>query len=175
MFILIFNLYFETIFKMIYWFIFRERGREKERETAMWGCPSFACFWGRGPQHRHVPWPGIKPVTLWFVGWHSTHWARAILRLFIAGIKTIWKSQEDVYSLKNNILFILRDRGREKEVETHWCERETLIGCFSCAPQLGTEPQPRQVPWPGIKPVTLHFAGPHPTNWATWSGWYVYF
>ena len=27
----------------------------------------------QGP--RHMPWPGIKPVTPWFVGWHSIHWA----------------------------------------------------------------------------------------------------
>ena len=28
-----------------------------------------------GPQPRHVPWPGIKPTTLGFIGWYSIHWA----------------------------------------------------------------------------------------------------
>ena len=26
-------------------------------------------------QPRHVPWPGIEPVALWFAGRHSIHWA----------------------------------------------------------------------------------------------------
>ena len=30
---------------------------------------------GPGPQPRHVPWLGIEPPTLWFVGWHSIPWA----------------------------------------------------------------------------------------------------
>ena len=30
-----------------------------------------------GLQLRHVPWLGIKPVTFWFTGRHSNHWATA--------------------------------------------------------------------------------------------------
>ena len=37
---------------------------------------------GPGPQPRHVPWPGTEPVTFWFIGWHSTHWA---LSVFLQG------------------------------------------------------------------------------------------
>ena len=33
--------------------------------------------------------------------------------------------------------------------------RETSICCFLYAPQPGTEPQPRYVPWLGIKPTTF--------------------
>ena len=41
----------------IYLFIFRERGREGEREgeTSMCGCLSCAPHWGPGPQPGHVP------------------------------------------------------------------------------------------------------------------------
>ena len=41
----------------------------------MCGCLSCAPYWGPGPQHRHVPWLGIEPVTLWFAGPCSIHWA----------------------------------------------------------------------------------------------------
>ena len=41
------------------------------------------------------------------------------------------------------------------------------MDCLSQAPSQGPGPQPRQEPWPGIKRVTVHFAGQHPTHWAT--------
>ena len=41
----------------------------------MCGCLLHAPYWRPGPQPRHVPWLGIKPVTLWFTGQHSIHWA----------------------------------------------------------------------------------------------------
>ena len=62
--------------KFIYLFIYLDRGagRERERNINVW-LPLPHPHWGRGPQPRHVPWPGVKPVTLWFAGWHSIHWA----------------------------------------------------------------------------------------------------
>ena len=39
------------------------------------GCLSCASYWGPGRQPRHVPWLGIEPVTFWFTGWCSIHWA----------------------------------------------------------------------------------------------------
>ena len=39
----------------------------------MCDCHSHAPYWGPGPQPRHVPWLGIKPVTFWFAGRHSIH------------------------------------------------------------------------------------------------------
>ena len=60
---------------------FRERGRKGEREGEQHQCDTLiSCLlhipnWGPGPQPRHVPWLGIKPVTLWFTGQHSIHWA----------------------------------------------------------------------------------------------------
>ena len=55
-------------FLRFYLFIFREREREGEKHQC-------TPHWGPGPQPRHVPWLGIKPVTFWFAGPHSVHWA----------------------------------------------------------------------------------------------------
>ena len=58
-------------------FIFREGkgGRKRGTEISMCSCLSCGPHWGPGPQPRHMPWLGIEPVTLWFAGWHSIHWA----------------------------------------------------------------------------------------------------
>ena len=57
-------------------FIFRGEGREKESEKkSMWGCLSYAPYWGPGPRPRHVLWLGVELATLWFTGWCSVHWA----------------------------------------------------------------------------------------------------
>ena len=32
-------------------------------------------YWGPGLQPRHLPWLGIKPMTLWFAGWRAIQWA----------------------------------------------------------------------------------------------------
>ena len=37
------------------YFIFREEGKERGRETSMFGCLSRAPYWGPGLQLRHVP------------------------------------------------------------------------------------------------------------------------
>ena len=38
-------------------------------------CLSNTPYWGPVPQPKHVPWLGIKLVTLWFTGQHSIQWA----------------------------------------------------------------------------------------------------
>ena len=60
-------------------------------------------------------------------------------------------------------LFIFRERG--KEGEKHHCERKTLINSY--VPYWGLGTQPRHVPWLGVKPATLWFAGQHSIHWAT--------
>ena len=40
-------------------------------------------------------------------------------------------------------------------------------GCLSRVPTWGPGPQPRHVPWLGIEPATLWFAGWHSIHWAT--------
>ena len=42
------------LFLKFYLFIFRQRGREGERETSMCGCLSCTRYWGLGPQPRRV-------------------------------------------------------------------------------------------------------------------------
>ena len=64
-----------SFFLRFYLFIFRERGKEGERETSVCGCFSCAPYWGPGPQPRHVLWLGIQLVALWFPGRCSIHWA----------------------------------------------------------------------------------------------------
>ena len=57
----------------IYLFLDRGDGMGKRgRETSICGCLLHAPQ--PGPQPRHVPWVGIKPVTLWFSGRCSIHW-----------------------------------------------------------------------------------------------------
>ena len=41
------------------------------------------------------------------------------------------------------------------------------IGCLLNKPLRTLNLQPRYVPWPGIQPMTFHFAGWCPTNWAS--------
>ena len=54
---------FKKIFLAIL-FLDGGEGREKERERRV-----------PGLQSRHVPWLGIEPVTPWFAGQRSIHWA----------------------------------------------------------------------------------------------------
>ena len=61
--------------KNIYLFLEREEGREREGNINVW-LLLCAPHWGPGPQPRHVSWPGTEPVTLWFAGWCSHHWAK---------------------------------------------------------------------------------------------------
>ena len=72
-FIYIFSFFLEILL------IFRERGREGERNIDEWEkhrlVASHTPTWGRDPQPRHVPRPGIKPATFQFTDQHSTHWA----------------------------------------------------------------------------------------------------
>ena len=63
--------------------------------------------------------------------------------------------------------FIYLWREGEREGEKHWCAIETLMGYLSHTPNQGPGPQPRQVPWPGIEPVTFQFSGQCSAHWAT--------
>ena len=58
----------------MYLFLVRGEGREKEKEgnSDVWEIHHIVAS-STCPTTRHVPWPGIEPVTLWFTGWHSIH------------------------------------------------------------------------------------------------------
>ena len=64
--------------KIFYLFIFRERERKEEREgnINVW-LPLTCPLWGiwLHLQPKHVPWLGIEPTAIWFVGQCSVHWA----------------------------------------------------------------------------------------------------
>ena len=64
----------------------------------MCGCLSHTPHWRLGPQPRHVPSPGIKPVTLWFASQHSTHWATPARAEHYFKVNTFIKTMQ----IKNN-------------------------------------------------------------------------
>ena len=64
-----YSLFFKTFYSFIH---FQRKGG---KETSICGCLSQAPNWGSDLQPRCVPWLGIEQATLWFAGWHSSHWA----------------------------------------------------------------------------------------------------
>ena len=66
--------------------------------------------------------------------------------------------------------FLERGARREKKREKNRCKRETSIGCLWSVPQLGSNPEPRRVPRPGIRPTTFGFAGDAQATGPHWSG-----
>ena len=62
--------HFFFFFLRFYVFIFRDRGREEEREGEkhLLVASHTRRNWGLIPQPRHVPWPGIKAEAFRFVG-----------------------------------------------------------------------------------------------------------
>ena len=71
-------------------FIFRERGREGDREGGKHLCEReslISCFshtpcQGPGPHPRHVSWLGIKLVTFRSMEWGPTHWATPVRDIY---------------------------------------------------------------------------------------------
>ena len=73
-------LYFYNLFFKDFIYLFLERGKEgeKHQSVASHMYPNL----GQGPQHRHVPWPGIELAIICFAGQHSTNCSTPV----IAGI-----------------------------------------------------------------------------------------
>ena len=63
-----------NLFKRFYLFIFRERGREGEREGEKHQCV-VASLLGTWPATQACALTGNQLATLWFTGWHSVYWA----------------------------------------------------------------------------------------------------
>ena len=64
-----------------------------------------------------------------------------------------------IFFFKDFIYFL--ERRGERKRETSMC------GCLSCTSYWGPGLQPRHMPWLGIEPATLWFAGLHSIHWAT--------
>ena len=86
--LILFKLYDFSLFKLLFmillWrfylflkilFISRKGETHQSTRGTSTGCPLHTPNRGPGPQPRHVPWLGIKPVTFWIAGQHSVHWA----------------------------------------------------------------------------------------------------
>ena len=93
--------------------------------------------------------------------WYSIVWMYHSLFIHSPTEGHLFFLKDSFFFLKGFYLFIFRERGREGEWETKTC------GCLSHAPYPGPSPQTRHVPWLGIKPATLWFAGLCSTHWAT--------
>ena len=94
-------------FKILFIFIFREREREgKERERnirTISTCLPLTCpLWGPGLKPKHVPWLGIEPVTLWFAGQHSIHWATPARAQLPCRFKIVHKKKK-VEDMRKNL------------------------------------------------------------------------
>ena len=104
---------------------------------------------------------------------HTLVCCAASLELFKIGFQSsdLWfVICHGIFYLKNFIyLFIFRERGREGEIEgeKHQCVRDTLIDYLSLTPNWGPGLQSRCVPWLGIEPANVAFAGWCRTHWAT--------
>ena len=108
------------------------------------------------------------PPLLWNLCTEKPH-LRIILGLLFFFPKLIF--------FEDFIYLLLEWKGeRKRGKETSMC------GCLSRAPYWGPGPLPRHVPWLGIEPVTLCFAGGHSIHWATpararasfFKQWYIY-
>ena len=105
-----------------------------------------------------------------FLGWYFTQPCYSH-RTFLSGweILSIYLSIYHLSFFKDFIyLFLEREEGRENERERNIHVREKYwLVAFCRYPSWGPNPQPGHMPWLGIEPVTVHFAGRHPTNAAT--------
>ena len=80
----------------------------------MCGCVLHTPHWGPGLQPRHVPWLGIEPMTLWFTGWHSIHWATPSRALHLFFIQYFFILLHFPSLLKNFFEIVSRVRPWEK-------------------------------------------------------------
>ena len=65
--------------------------------------------------------------------------------------------------------FWVRGREGKREGTINVRDKHRLVASCTC-PDGGLNPQPRHVPWPGIKLASFCFVGQRPTNWATPAG-----
>ena len=93
-------------------------------------------------QPRHVPWLGIKPVTFWFIGPHSIHWATPARDVFCFSL--------NVDSVRMGHVFLLAKCGN------FMLENQTP-SCLYCNLQI----QPSESLWePSNSPLSQNLPQP---------------
>ena len=119
-------LFQSDIFLRFYLFIFRERGREGEREGEKHQCVVASHTFPTGDLAVN---PGMCPEL-------ESNWWPFGSQPMLNPLS--YTSQGSIcYFYLFIYLFLERGEGREeeREGEKHWCARETSIGCLSYAPQ----------------------------------------
>ena len=132
---------FFFLFLRFYLFIFRERGREgeKERNINVW---------------LPLMWP---PLGTWRSNpsmcpdWESNRQPFGLQ----PALNPLTYARQGGFFFFIYFIYLFSERGerKEKEREKHWSVASRMC------PDPGPSLQPRQVPWPGIKPTTLQFTG----------------
>ena len=101
--------------------------------------------WGPGLQLTHVPWLGIKPVTLCFAIWHSIHWATPSranhlnLTYFSPGLILFggyWLLESEVFLLSDNTKYRIQFWDRVCEVNVTAENRSIHLAFSRLRPSL---------------------------------------
>ena len=117
--------------------------------------------WGRGMEHilPRSPQRGATRPTPW--SWTSSLQNCETARFCCLGLHSLELKMLPAGRGPSPEAHDAWGREAEREGEKCQCARDTSIGCLLHTPNWGPGPQPRHVPWPGIKPMTFGFAGQH--------------
>ena len=99
--LVLFDCLFLFSFLRFYLLIFREKGKERETYFSYTSHRLVASHKPQTPQPRHVPWPGIEPVTFQLIGQCPANWATPVRA------KNILFSKSLLYSCFPSFLFCL--------------------------------------------------------------------
>ena len=117
------------------------------------------------------------PVSRWYsvshpstTNWYElalhfhTHWCqcgRARNWSYISTWRQYIRYMISTYFLRFYFIIFRKRKRWERNIDAR--EKHWLVAYCTC-PDWGPKPQPRYVPWPGMKPVTFHFVEQCPTN-----------
>lgn len=105
---------------------------------------------------------------MYYCSWRTVnpHWPHTVhVKKYVMFISLVKKIHDE--QALSVFLFLKNPLPRTCLERKYDFERETLISCSPYTSSPGTEPQPRYMPWPRIKPASFRFAERCSTNWAT--------